>query len=952
MAGYAPPSELQAQPVAHFDYPSEAARQSLSPTPSDGGGSAKHRRNYQACEGCRIRKVKCDLGPVDAPQDPPCARCRRENKFCQFADTRKKRKTSPSGELETSHVPSKKHRPSSGSRDSQSPFSQPGPGYTGDLSPHDWPNAPIQPGLQSMTAPSSAPNRPMTNLPRSHPNVSPSSRPVPRSVAQHSMAAPLKRESLEEVKSQAAEHLINDPITTSQKSFNLIISAANALESGDGKLASSYDHQPHRIGPPATGLRFNQDGSPMNQRQVVEYLKALEVWNSMTFVRSDFFSADEAIAYIEYFYEKLQPMTPVVIPDYRHCSRHQALLTEEPILALTILTIASRHKVLSGFSELSRRYQIHENLWRSLMSKVQRLLWGQEQFGGGRSAVGAGKVRELAGGQLTWVGSLRTLGTIEALLILTDWQPRALHFPPGSDDIRLLDRNFNESPEADRHQSSAQAKTGPQLDNMPYSSWLEPAWRSDRMSWMLLGLAHSLSYELGVFDEVAGRTHDNDPDILRKNRIRRLVTVYVAQTSGRIGIPSPVAFDEDYTGQIIGAQSNSPVDVMHGLWTHIAGIMYSANKQIFPSREYTISLTRGDEYRDRIEEFAPQLVAWQEHFERVKSCVHPIMQCILVMEFEYARLYINSIGLQHVVEQWVKPPKPGTQKSASNTMAKSVAENKRYIDEFTEAALHILELVSTTMQEQQCLRDAPVRTFLRTLSAMMFTLKRLSLGNHERLVRRSIGLLEDVIRLFQSEVVDDVHLSGSTAQMIEGILRKVKQTMIRVQKPPQTSGGPSRDASRPSSPQLNASQASAPGRAHDYLQAAAQQYANGMHAGSSAYPMDPLASIQGRPLAELSDRTFIMPNGWSVNEFDGQFQMDDAAIDHSVNSENNADWLALPLDNFNELANDDSVRVDQGMHSIGPTIGQHDILEVMLDYPTSYDQNGMQWTNPNQYQQF
>ena len=33
-------------------------------------------------------------------------------------------------------------------------------------------------------------------------------------------------------------------------------------------------------------------------------------------------------------------------------------------------------------------------------------------------------------------------------------------------------------------------------------SWLEPAWRSDRMCWMLLSTAMGLAYELGVFDNI------------------------------------------------------------------------------------------------------------------------------------------------------------------------------------------------------------------------------------------------------------------------------------------------------------------------------------------------------------------------------------------------------------------------------------------------------------------
>ena len=45
------------------------------------------RRSYQTCIPCRRNKVRCDLGSVDDPDDPPCARCRRESEECFFADT-------------------------------------------------------------------------------------------------------------------------------------------------------------------------------------------------------------------------------------------------------------------------------------------------------------------------------------------------------------------------------------------------------------------------------------------------------------------------------------------------------------------------------------------------------------------------------------------------------------------------------------------------------------------------------------------------------------------------------------------------------------------------------------------------------------------------------------------------------------------------------------------------
>lgn len=687
--------------------PSGYTRTSLSPDNTNDGQSNKHRRNYQACEGCRQRKVKCDLGPVDAPHPPPCARCRRENRKCDFADTRKKRKSqSPDPEQFDAGHNEKRLRTVSNSQKS-SPAAQPGStGFAGGWSP-ERPSPSLYP---SQHPPSSTP--PLGVAPRFPNRMHSFPRPEPpRSVSQIAMPVVTKKDAQSELKSQAAESFINDPIATSERSLTLLAETANSMNRQDDfsahpqtkrKSKSVISSIPH----------VNRDGSALDAEQLGEYRKAVSMWNKVTFVHSRFFSAEEGIAYVDYFYDKLQPMSPVVVPDYRDVSKHSELWTSEPILALTMLTIASRYKELTGVSATSRQYTIHDHLWKALTNRVQRLLWGQEQFGGGR----LGKTREMANGQLTWTGSLRTLGTIEALLLLTDWQPRSLHFPPGNDEISLLAENLAVGDDLDDATDNHQLDFDAQ-ETGPHTSWLEPAWRSDRMSWDLLSLALALSCELGVFDDPEKRLHRFDPDLGRKNRIRRLLTVYSAQTSGRIGIPSILRFDDSITDLSLEANRGDRVERMQGLWVHIAHIMDEANKQIFPSREYTIGLTHGNEYRERIQHFMPLLHKWMNHFTREREALDDVMVSILLMEYEYARLYINSIGLQHVVESWVRDG------SSASNMARSVSENKQYIDEFTEAALHILEIVCGKMNDLGVLRDAPVRTFLRTLSAMMFTLK-------------------------------------------------------------------------------------------------------------------------------------------------------------------------------------------------------------------------------------
>lgn len=77
---------------------SQSEQQQQQQPLQDGAQPPSHKRVYQACIPCRRRKVKCDLGSVDNPGDPPCVRCRRESKECFFSATRRKRKHEDGGE--------------------------------------------------------------------------------------------------------------------------------------------------------------------------------------------------------------------------------------------------------------------------------------------------------------------------------------------------------------------------------------------------------------------------------------------------------------------------------------------------------------------------------------------------------------------------------------------------------------------------------------------------------------------------------------------------------------------------------------------------------------------------------------------------------------------------------------------------------------------------------------
>ena len=95
MAPYQPASGASdSSPAASINNAQGSAQQ----TPGGNANQApQHKRVYQACIPCRRRKVRCDLGSVDNPHDPPCVRCRRESKDCYFSATRRKRKTDDDG---------------------------------------------------------------------------------------------------------------------------------------------------------------------------------------------------------------------------------------------------------------------------------------------------------------------------------------------------------------------------------------------------------------------------------------------------------------------------------------------------------------------------------------------------------------------------------------------------------------------------------------------------------------------------------------------------------------------------------------------------------------------------------------------------------------------------------------------------------------------------------------
>lgn len=656
---------------------------------------SSHTRTYQACIPCRRRKVRCDLGPVDNPHDPPCVRCRRESKECFFSATRRKRKTD-GGELDEDDD----YEIRNGRKRAR----------TEDESQHL--PTPPQPTSSNSNAYVSQPLTPGGSVGRYE--------PLRRPTTSH---APQNDEEDQKLNDKSMAVMQTGEIYSGHDALNLLFEAAGRngdIEHHRTGSASSLQRpslrgpgstpgsQPNFASPqaqpaharnqsraaatepavdPAISQQYTSLPEPPNEAAFAEAIKA---WTKFRFVRAGWMTAKEAVRYIDYFYTYLSPLTPIVVPDYRDHALHAKLLKEEPMLVITLLTIATRFRTTDfpqGPGAISRSYLIHEKLWKYLQGMIDRMIFGQEQFGGG--FCGAGQQPGSDVNPLSRKG-LRTLGTVESLMLLTEWHPRALHFPPGDDDDELVlpDESFEAEIPAPALEQ-LKGESGQRID-----SWLEPCWRSDRMCWMLLGNAMSLAFEIGVFDETGEVEFEEANQHLshatvkayfrRKNHLKDLLIIYVTQTSGRLGLTSmlpqvkresdsvmqktPLELYQERVSRIkappphhgmrpdgqrlplesVATQERHAVqDLVLDFWDRIAKIMEIGNLKLFPNRRRTRDLLKSGKYEELLQNFQTPLIDWKRGFEAAPQGSFSVvdMPCSLSNCFKYHRSSAMSLRL-------------------------------------------------------------------------------------------------------------------------------------------------------------------------------------------------------------------------------------------------------------------------------------------------------------------
>ncbi|KAJ6785906.1 hypothetical protein PWT90_05547 [Aphanocladium album] len=837
----------------------KGASSTTNDTPQDDNaglaGANAHKRVYQACIPCRRRKVRCDLGSVDNPHDPPCVRCRRESKECFFSATRRKRKTEDDGsDLEEYIIrngrrklqatsPARYDRrsyaespvPQTSANWRSQPLRRPDGGRrekrTGDYS-DDEGNQTLE-NLEAQSVMRHTVYGQHDALDLLYKAATDRSAPSPHA------ADPTRSTNTSSLSSPAPNH---------RRDGSIVSASGAAAATSAASTSHTLPPQPHNRRHSSIREMPRQPSASARPAQVEHhtsdlashpaYADAIKAWSRFRFVRAGWFTAQEAIEYIDYYYKFLSPLTPISPPTFSNPASHFTLLTEEPILTVTLLTIASRYRQIPGTGGQCRSHAIPEQLWTYLRGMIERCLWGQEAFGGGFCGSGGSATTAMLSEETSstapWrglrKGSLRTLGTIESLLILTEWHPRALHFPPQEATDELVIPMAESSPLMATEDEMSRP-TGGNFGGKRIESWLEPAWRSDRMCWMLLSTAMGLAYELGVFDDIDVMLKDDAitrPEYrdeayrLRANRIKRLLLIYTSQLAGRLGWTSmapehlrradpavarkrPLTNDGN-TPSTIYSLSNTfnyvpdlelDDQIIH-CWAGISNAMYIGNEKFFKSRQHTTDIIQSGKYVDLLGEYGPMLKDWYREFELFR--LPQYIRYILTIEYEYVRIYVNSLSLQAVVERCTNN---ATQTVSNNSngggaqptlspatlmtygklpigqLGGFTAQDQEYVREVVDGCRKLLHTVVDGLLPGGYLKHAPVRTYFRIISGAMFLLKTFALGAPRADVRMSIDLMDKTVEALRNCVVDDVHLGLRFADLLETLTSRLRNRFIQ-----------------------------------------------------------------------------------------------------------------------------------------------------------------------------
>ena len=379
-----------------------------------------------------------------------------------------------------------------------------------------------------------------------------------------------------------------------------------------------------------------------------------------------------------------------------------------------------------------------------------------------------------------------------ALLLLCEWHPRAFHFSPDADGLGGF-------------AMPALSGNSEQEDQTVHERWLnqvhEAVQCSDRMSTMLVGCSLTLSHELRIFDDAEERGDDTILPVVspRQAHVRHLVYLYTHLLADK---PSFTSLLPEKVSHLLAEnrRAGDIADRTHNItkaWLELSDLWRSF-QEMAPTMKSTASGTvRARKYLSLVEHFTALLTQWSHrHIQLSGIFVLRVtvlfdadqntdmtngLQKILAIEYNYAQVRCNSVGMQVQVERMHSNGQ--TSSSGLGPHSSSVDARPAIATTYAEnVTIHCCALLTVIvdMHTNQALRYAPVRVFMRTVAASVLLLKTLAIGVRTRQLKSALDLLDRVVRALESSAVDDVHLARHYATLLNSCLQRARSSFATV----------------------------------------------------------------------------------------------------------------------------------------------------------------------------
>lgn len=424
---------VQFLPVNQIVSPAESTRQ----------------RAYLSCDACRQRKIRCV--PVAPGQRQPCQRCVTDNKTCQFRSSRASR-ARRTGSRPPRNAAITATPPSAGPGPAASPLVANGASVSGPS---------VDPKERSIVASIIEDHSPQF---AGRPLLETSADYAPLTEHQAMDSVQFDREAsivssvanTAGVQPTARRRIIATRLHDTADALDLLTltaagvqsEASNAVAQGASTSTPSCATSSHLARPPGDMWPRATDDAD---------------WKRFILIKKGVLTKLEIVEFVQFYFDVLWPLRPIVHPFYCDGSRYALLAVEEPLLLVCLVTLASRYHILSGAHGEIRSERIHWQAWKFLQKYLQSALWGSP---------------------LT-----RSPGAIVSMLLMIEWHSKSINNPLGlsdGDDYELFS-----IPESGHGYTENDPDTLSSTDQQRYGmktlleklNIVAPAYRSNKMSW-------------------------------------------------------------------------------------------------------------------------------------------------------------------------------------------------------------------------------------------------------------------------------------------------------------------------------------------------------------------------------------------------------------------------------------------------------------------------------------